>query len=331
MKKGYQVVGIGNALVDILGHVGDEFLEEYQVSKGVMQLVDRDRASELSRPLGTTAAVCGGSAANTIAGLAQLGHETAYVGKVKCDALGELFSNDIRSLNVSYETTLAAAENPFETGRCIVLVTPDGERSMNTYLGASEFLSPADIDAALVGDTDWLYLEGYRFDGADSQRAFVEAVNVCKNAGGRVALTLSDPFCVERHRDAFRSLIAGNLDILFCNRQELLSMYQTAELKEALTASATELGIVACTLSESGAVVACGSERIRVDAYPADVVDVTGAGDLFAAGFIHGMLEGAELATCARLGCAAASEIVAHVGARPESTLADVFTRLGLR
>ena len=331
MSKRFQVVGIGNALVDMLCHVGDEFLEEYQVAKGVMQLVDRDRAGELSRPIGTAAAVCGGSAANTIAGLAQLGHRTAYVGKVKEDELGILFAKDIRSLNVFFETEPAAKRSPFETGRCIVLVTPDGERSMNTYLGASEFLTPADIDSDILGNADWLYLEGYRFDGPDSQKAFVEAVRECKEAGGRVALTLSDPFCVERHRDAFRSLIAGKLDVLFCNRQELLAMFQTRELDVALAAAASELGVVACTLSENGAIVASGSERCRVDAYPAEVVDVTGAGDMFAAGFLHGMLGGAGLAECARFGCAAASEIVAHIGARPESSLDEVFRRRGLR
>ena len=330
MNKRFQVVGIGNALVDILGHVGDEFLSEYHVAKGVMQLVDQDRASQLSVPLGTTTAVCGGSAANTIAGLAQLGHKTAYVGKVKQDELGELFANDIRSLKVNYETVFATAENPFDTGRCIVLVTPDGERSMNTYLGASEFLSPADIDEDIVSDSEWLYLEGYRFDGPDSQQAFVEAVHASKNAGGRVSLTLSDPYCVERHREAFHSLIAGKLDILFCNRSELLSMYQTAELNVALKAASAESGIVACTLSHEGAIIAKGSERFRVEAFPAEVVDATGAGDLFAAGFLHGMLEGEDLVACARFGCAAASENITHIGARPASNLVDIFVRRGL-
>ncbi|MDE0305724.1 MAG: adenosine kinase [Albidovulum sp.] len=330
MKKRFQVVGIGNALVDMLCHVDENFLEDYRVAKGVMQLIDLDRASELSGPLRTATAVCGGSAANTIAGLAQLGHKTAYVGKVKKDRLGCLFSEDIRSLKVTFETELAAAENKFETGRCIVLVTPDGERSMNTYLGASEYLAPSDIDADILGNSEWLYLEGYRFDGPDSQKAFVDAVHECKKAGGRVALTLSDPFCVERHREAFRSLLSSGLDILFCNRQELLSLYQTQELDIALDASASEAGIVACTLSENGATIARGNERFRVEAYNVDVVDVTGAGDLFAAGFLHGVLNCVDLAACARFGCAAASEIVAHIGARPESNLDDVFRLRGL-
>ena len=330
MAKRMQAVGIGNALVDMLGHVDDEFLEQYRIEKGMMQLIDRPRASELTGPLGTTTAVCGGSAANTIAGLAQLGHATAYVGKVKEDALGVLFAEDIRSLNIAYETELDSACKPYGTGRCIVLVTPDGERSMNTYLGASEFLTPEDIDAGLIGDSEWLYLEGYRFDGPESQRAFLAAVRACKRAGGRVALTLSDPFCVDRHREAFRSLLREELDILFCNRQELLSMYQTSDLDRALADSASESRIVACTLAENGAIVACGRERRRVDAFPTKVVDATGAGDLFAAGFIHGVLEGRELAACARLGCAAASEVVAHIGARPESSLGDAFRRRGL-
>ena len=232
--KRYDVVGVGNALVDVLSHCDDSFLDANGVEKGIMTLIDTDRAKELYGAMGPAQEVSGGSAANTIAGIAMLGGKTAYVGKVRDDQLGQIFAHDIRAIGADFET-FGPASDELETGRCMVLVSPDGERSMSTYLGMSESLGPDDIDTAMMGDTNWLYLEGYRFDGAQSVAAFDKAIAACKTGGGKVSITLSDPFCVDRHRDAFRALIANHTSLLFANEHELMSLYQTEELDEALT------------------------------------------------------------------------------------------------
>ncbi|HSG55962.1 MAG TPA: adenosine kinase, partial [Paracoccaceae bacterium] len=223
--KTYQIVGIGNAMVDVLARANDAFLAEAGIEKGIMQLIDMDRAVDLYSRIGPAKEISGGSAANTIAGVAHLGGRTAYVGKVKDDQLGAIFAHDLRAQGAVYETAFAPKDAPQETGRCIVVVTPDGERSMNTYLGVTEFLEPSDIDPAMMAEAEWIYLEGYRFDGPESHAAFAKAIEACKGAGGRVSLTLSDPFCVSRHRDAFRSMIQSDVDLLFCNRAEIMSMY----------------------------------------------------------------------------------------------------------
>lgn len=329
MKK-YQVVGIGNAMVDVLSETTDRFLAENGVEKGIMQLTDKARGVALYDLIGPAKEISGGSAANTIAGIAHLGGKTAYVGKVKDDQLGEIFAHDLRAQGAVYETPLAPKSHEAETGRCIVLVTPDGERSMNTYLGVTEFLSPDDIDAGQMADADWIYLEGYRFDGPASVEAFDKAITACKSAGGRVSLTLSDPFCVDRHRAAFRALIQNHVDLLFCNRAEMLSMYETGDFDAALTQAAGEVGIVACTDGEDGAHVLSGGQRWLVPATPVDIVDATGAGDLFAGAFLWGLTNGHDLEICGRMGCVAASEVITHIGARSKANLKDLFAAQGL-
>ncbi len=329
MKK-YQVVGIGNAMVDILAHVEDDFLVAHGVEKGIMQLIDTERAAELYGVMGPAMEISGGSAANTIAGLAALGMKTAYVSKVKNDQLGGIFSHDIKAQGADFDTPLAASDHPAETGCCMVLVTPDGERSMNTYLGVSEFLSPDDIDVGIMADAEWIYLEGYRFDGPESHAAFAKAITACKGAGGKVSLTLSDPFCVERHRDAFLEMIRADVDLLFCNEHELMSLYQTDDLSIAMTLGAADVDILACTVGERGAYVVQNDKEVHAPAAALHVEDATGAGDLFAAGFLYGLTAGRDMLTCGRMGCVAAGEIIGHIGARPEADLMDLFTGEGL-
>jgi sugar/nucleoside kinase (ribokinase family) len=329
MKK-FQIVGIGNAMVDVLTRGDELFLAEAGIEKGIMQLIDMDRAVSLYGAIGPAKEISGGSAANTIAGIAHLGGRTAYVGKVKDDQLGAIFAHDLRAQGAVYETSLAPKSAEQETGRCIVIVTPDGERSMNTYLGVTEFLEPSDIDPAMMADAEWIYLEGYRFDGPDSHAAFAKAINACKGHGGRVSLTLSDPFCVERHRDAFRMMIREDVDLLFCNRAEILSMYRTDDFEAALAAAALEVEIVACTDSEKGAHILSRGKRWDVPAIPTDIVDATGAGDLFAGAFLWGLTNGHDLEACGRMGCVAASEVISHIGARPEANLKALFAKHGL-
>lgn len=330
MTKKYNVVGIGNAMVDILTTEKDAFLAEQGIEKGIMQLIDMDRAVALYDRIGPAIEISGGSAANTIAGIAHLGGKTAYVGKVKDDQLGHIFAHDLRAQGADYDTKLAPGDHAKETGRCIVVVTPDGERSMNTYLGVTEHLEPSDIDEEQMAQADWIYLEGYRFDGPESHEAFARAIAACKGGGGRVSLTLSDPFCVERHRDAFRRMIVGDVDLLFCNRAELLSMYQTDDFDAALTLAAAEVDILACTDGEDGAHVLSGQQRWHAPAMPVDVVDATGAGDMFAAGFLWAITSGHDLDRAGRMGCVAAGEIVTHIGARAETDLRALFVREGL-
>lgn len=330
MTKQYQVVGIGNAMVDILSHCDDAFLAQNGIDKGIMQLIDMTRAQSLYSRIGPAEEISGGSAANTIAGIAHLGGRTAYVGKVKDDQLGDIFAHDLRAQGADYDTARAPRIFEEETGRCIVLVTPDGERSMNTYLGVTEFLHPSDIDETLMADAEWVYLEGYRFDGEESHEAFAKAIRAAKSAGGKIALTLSDPFCIERHRDAFRTMVQNDIDLLFANRAEMLSMYRTDDFEAALTQAATEVEIIAATESEHGAHILSGGQRWHAAAIPTDIKDATGAGDLFAGAFLWGLTHGHDLHTCGNMGCVAASEIISHIGARPQADLKQLFQTHGL-
>ena len=329
MKK-FQVVGIGNAMVDVLARADDSFLAQAGIQKGIMQLIDMDRAVELYGLIGPAREVSGGSAANTIAGIAHLGGRTAYVGKVKDDQLGTIFAHDMRAQGAVYETAFAPKDAVDETGRCLVIVTPDGERSMNTYLGVTEFLTVADIDEAQMAQAEWIYLEGYRFDGPESHAAFAKAIVACKAAGGRVSLTLSDPFCVNRHREAFRSMIAADVDLLFCNRAEMLSMYETDDFDAALALAAAEVAVVACTDSANGAYILSGPDRWHVPADPVQIVDATGAGDLFAGAFLWALAENYSLPDCGRIGNIAAGEVIGHIGARPEQDLKELIAKAGV-
>ncbi|MGV6812753.1 MAG: adenosine kinase [Brevirhabdus sp.] len=330
MTKKYQVVGIGNAMVDILATEEDAFLAAHGIEKGIMQLIDMDRAVALYDKIGLATEISGGSAANTIAGIAHLGGATAYVGKVKDDQLGHIFAHDLRAQGADYDTALAPKDHAQETGRCIVIVTPDGERSMNTYLGVTEHLEPADIDETQMAQAEWIYLEGYRFDGPESHEAFAKAIKACKGAGGRVSITLSDPFCIERHREAFRAMIVNDVDLLFCNRAEMLSMYQTDDFDGALAQAASEVAIVACTDSENGAHILADGQRWHAPALPVQIVDATGAGDMFAAGFLWGITHGYGYEIAGRMGCIAAAEIITHIGARAETDLKEWFAREGV-
>lgn len=328
--KRFDVVGVGNALVDILSHCEDRFLTDAGVEKGIMQLVDMGRAAELYGRMGPAQEISGGSAANTIAGLAMLGARTAYVGKVKDDQLGAIFAHDLRAQGAVFATPLAPKDAGHETGRCMVLVTPDGERSMSTYLGVSETLGPDDVDPEMCAAADWLYLEGYRFDGAASVAAFDKAIRAAKGAGGRVSITLSDPFCVNRHREAFRALIAAHTDLLFANEHELMALYETDDLEDAMRLVAADVEIAAVTVGARGAHVVTPAGRLHVPTAATKVVDATGAGDLFAAGFLAGLAQGRDLAVCASMGCVAAGEVIGHVGARPEADLAALMRERGL-
>ncbi len=328
--KEFNVVGIGNAMVDVLAQCDEDFLGQHGIDKGIMQLIDMDRAVSLYDQIGPAQEISGGSAANTIAGVAHLGGKTAYVGKVKDDQLGQIFAHDLRAQGAVYETTFAPQSHADETGRCIVLVTPDGERSMNTYLGVTEHLSPDDIDEAQIAAAEWIYLEGYRFDGPESHEAFAKAIAAAKAAGGKVALTLSDPFCVERHRDAFRTLIADHVDLLFANRAEIMSMYQTDDFEDALARGGADVEILACTDSEKGAHILMNGDRWHAPAVPTEIVDATGAGDLFAGAFLWGITHGHTPETAGRMGCVAASEVISHIGARAEANLNNLFKTHGL-
>ncbi len=332
MTKKYQVVGIGNALVDVLTHCEDGFLVDHGVQKSIMQLIDMERAVKLYGEVGLATEMSGGSAANTIAGFAHLGGRTAYVGKVRDDQLGAIFAHDLRAQGATYETPLAPANAEAETGRCIVLVTPDGERSMNTYLGVTEHLAASDIDAAQVADADWIFLEGYRFDGPESHEAFAKAITACKGAGGRVSITLSDPFCINRHREAFANMLRDDIDLLFANRVEIETMYEDADsFDAALNAAAREVEVVVCTEGSQGCHVLANGQRWHLPAIPTQVVDATGAGDLFAGAFLWGMAEGHDYETCARMGNIAASEVISHLGARVEADLKALFRAHGLQ
>lgn len=326
----YDVVGIGNAMVDILSRCEEGFLHAAGIEKGIMQLIDMPRAVDLYARVGPAKEISGGSAANTIAVIAALGGKTAYVGKVKNDQLGQIFVHDMRAQGATFDTPLSPADARDETGRCIVLVTPDGERSLNTYLGVSEHLGPEDIDVDQISASKMIYLEGYRFDGPDSRAAFAKANEAAKAAGAMVSLTLSDPFCVERHRDAFRRMIKDDVDLLFCNRAEILAMYQTDDYDAAMLQAASEVSILACTDGEHGAHVLAGGNRWHAPADDVEVVDGTGAGDAFAGAFLWGHTNGQSLETSLQMACIAGSEMISHIGARPEADLKALYSARGL-
>ena len=317
------VVGMGNALVDVLTQAGEDFLAAQGLIKGAMQLVDEPRARQLHAAMGSAVEVSGGSAANTIVGVASFGGRAHYVGKVRDDRLGEVFSHDLRTVGVGYSTPVATSGPP--TGRCLIVVTPDAQRTLTTYLGASSQLGPADVDRDLIARAGILYLEGYLFDPPEAQRAFRAAAEIAHAAGRRVALTLSDPFCVGRHRAAFLELVERHVDILFANEAEICSLYTAPDFDGALQRVRRHCAVAALTRSERGSVVVAGDEVHLIDAHEVKaVVDTTGAGDLYAAGFMVGLSRGLDLAICGRLGSLAAGEVISHVGARPQAPLVDL-------
>lgn len=328
-EKTIDVVGIGNAIVDIIARCDDAFLSKRNLDKGFMRLIDSAEAAELYEEMGPATERSGGSVANSIAGLAALGAKCGFIGRVAADQFGGIFRHDIRSLGISYETEPAIDGAP--TARCLILVTPDGERTMNTFLGASVDLTASDIDAELIGAAKFVYLEGYLFDKDAAKSAFREAAKLAKEAGAKVALSLSDPFCVDRHRDDFRELVKHGADIVFANENEITSLYETNTFLEAADAALQDCEMAVLTRSADGSLIVGGGETIEIRAEPvSEVMDATGAGDLYAAGFLFGLSRGMPIADCGRLGSIAAAEAISHIGARPEANLVELAKARGI-
>ena len=326
----YDVLGIGNAIFDVLVKTDEGFLAKHGMTKGGMALIDEARAAAIYRDMGPATEMSGGSAANTFVGLASFGARSVYVGKVRDDQIGRLYSHDIRAAGVTFETK-PAADGP-ATGCSYILVTPDGERTMNTFLGAAQELTPADIDEAQVAAASVIYLEGYLWDPKSAKDAFVKAATIAHGAGRQVALTLSDAFCVDRYRGEFVDLMrGGTVDLVFANEAELHSLYQTSDFDTALTQLRADVKLGVVTRSAKGCVVASKDGIAMVPAFPIrEMVDTTGAGDLFAAGFLFGLVRGTSHEVAGRLGALAAAEIIQHIGARPQVSLKELAQQHGL-
>ena len=326
----YDVLGIGNAIFDVLGRTDEKLLADHGMAKGSMSLIDEARAAAIYRDMGPATEMSGGSAANTIVGIANLGARAAYVGKVKDDQIGKLYTHDIRAAGVAYETR-AAASGP-ATGCSYILVTPDGERTMNTYLGAAQDLTVADIEPSQIEASRIVYLEGYLWDPKNAKEAFVKAATIAHGAGRQVALTLSDAFCVDRYRDEFLDLMRkGTVDMIFANESELHALYQTSDFDTALKQLRADVKLGVVTRSEKGCVVASTDGVVAVPAFPVkEMVDTTGAGDLFAAGFLFGLVRNAGHVKAGRLGALAAAEVIQHIGARPMVSLKELAEQHGL-
>ena len=329
------VVCLGSSLVDVLAQTDDETLSRLGLIKGTMDLIDLQRADEIYAEMGQAVEVSGGAAANTAAGVAALGGKSGFIGKVADDAFGEIFTHDMRALGVRYQPTpVPAAAGKLEaqgTGRCLVLVTPDHERTLNTHLGAATTLAPADIDGPMVASASVLYIEGYLFDAPQGPEAVREAIRIAHEAGASVALSLADPLCVERHRREFLDLLVDELDLVLCNEEEALGLFNTPSLDDAIEAFDETGLLVAVTLGAKGSVVISPGEISRVDAVsPEQVVDTTGAGDLFAAGFLYALTHGRSPELAAQLGGLCASEVISHMGPRPQVDLAQLAREAGL-
>ncbi|MFY9287093.1 MAG: adenosine kinase [Alphaproteobacteria bacterium] len=336
----YDVCAIGNALVDVIADATEDFLRDHKIVKGGMTLIDTERAGLLYDVIGPTMQMSGGSAANTVAGVASLGGRPAYMGKVKADQLGAIFRHDMHAHGV-YFATPPVAERRVEireveqerrkgapTGRCLILVTPDAQRSMNTYLGAAVEFGPDDVQIDVIKDSQITYLEGYLFDPPEAKKAFYVAAKAAHGAGRQLSLTLSDSFCVERYRSEFLELIKNEVDVLFANQHELMALYQTQDLDQALAQVRTHCKIAVTTRSEKGAIIIAGQEAIEVAAAPVSkVVDTTGAGDLYAAGFLFGLTHGKNLRESGEIGALAAAEVISHYGPRPQKKLKDLLQK----
>ena len=325
----YGLVAIGNALVDLLAHASEEYIArqdaEHGMKKGSMNLVDNKRALDLYSYMREPTKMPGGSAGNTMACFASFGGKGGYIGKVADDEIGKAFSTSLQEMGVYYNTAALADGN---TGRCMILVTPDGERTMNTFLGAAIELTPADIEEELIKNAQVTYLEGYLYDPPQAMEAFIKAARIAHEAGQQVSLTLSDPFCVDRHREAFKELVQDHVDILFANEDELKSLYETEDLEAALEIIKNKCAISATTRSEKGSVIINSGRRYDIEAEQGvDVIDSTGAGDAYAAGFLYGFTEGMDMEACGRLGSIAAAEVITRIGPRPSVSLADLANK----
>jgi sugar/nucleoside kinase (ribokinase family) len=319
----FDVIGIGNAIVDIIGRCDEAYLAKIDAAKGSMRLVGADDVKKIYTTMGPAMEISGGSAANTIAGVASFGGKAAFIGTVADDEFGKIFTHDIHSIGVTFDTQPIANGAP--TSRSLILVTPDGERTMNTFLGISTSLNETQLNHQLIEESEILYLEGYLFDEPQAKQAFRSALKTAKKANRKVALTLSDGFCVDRHRDEFIELIRAGIDILFANESEIKSLYQTESFDLAAKTVSNDVRLAALTRSEKGSVIFADGKSIEIasEKIPA-VVDTTGAGDLYAAGFLFGYSKGFELPVCGRLASLAAAEIIGHIGARPEVSLAEL-------
>ncbi len=325
--KPYQIAGIGNAIVDVIATVDDQFLARMGIRKGIMQLIERDRAEVLYHAMKDQAEASGGSVANTLAGAGGLGLRAAFVGRVNDDALGRFYAADSGADFVN--PPVPGGELP--TSRSMIFVTPDGERSMNTYLGISAELGPEDVSAEVMAASDIVFLEGYLFDKDKGKQAFLKAARSCRSAGGRAGIALSDPFCVDRHRTDFRALVAQEMDYVIGNEQEWVSLYQANDLDDALAQAVRECDLVVCTRSGDAVWIFERGTRFEIPVTRVVPVDATGAGDQFAAGFLYGLATGCDIATAGRMGVIAASEVIGHIGARPKTDLKMAFQRAGLR
>ncbi|KUO60353.1 MAG: carbohydrate kinase [Alphaproteobacteria bacterium BRH_c36] len=325
----YDVIGIGNAIVDIIGRCDDDFLTKHDAPKGHMRLVDAPTIAALYGDMGPAVEISGGSAANTLVGVSSFGGNGAFIGKVADDEFGKIFAHDIRAAGVTFNSKAVNGKDP--TSRSLILVTPDGERTMNTFLGISTDIDDGEVDPDAIAAAKIVYLEGYLFDRPDAKAAFRQAVKIAKSAGRRVALTLSDGFCVDRHRGEFIELIRDGIDILLANEDEIISLYETADFEEAARRTMADTELAALTRSALGSTIISQGERIEIPVDPVSKVeDSTGAGDLYAAGFLYGIATGKDLATAGRLGSIAAAEVISHVGARPELNLAELARQKGV-
>lgn len=329
MTDRYQVVGIGNAIVDVLAQTDDTALDLMGIRKGIMQLVERERGEMLYAAMKDRTEAPGGSVGNTIAGLGNLGLSAAFIGRVRDDALGRFFARSLTAEGTGFPNPPVAGAG-LPTSRSMIFVTPDGERSMNTYLGISADLGPEDVAEGVAGQTDYLFLEGYLFDKDQGKAAFLKAARACHAGGGKAGIALSDPFCVDRHRDDFRRLVRDEMDYVIGNQQEWTSLYQTGDLEAALAQARAECPVVVCTRSGADVILLRGEERADVPVHRVVPVDATGAGDQFAAGFLYGLATGQGLKTAGRMGCIAAAEVISHFGARPETDVKALFRAEGL-
>ena len=328
MKK-YQIIGIGNAVVDVISQSDDAFLQRMGIEKGIMQLIDRDRAELLYDEMQNRTQSAGGAVANTLAGLGALGLRTGFVGRVNDDALGQFYADAMIKGGTDFlNPPIKDGELP--TSRSMIFVSADGERSMNTYLGISAELGPEDIPAQAAEDAETVFLEGYLFDKDKGKDAFVHLSRICRKAGGTAGISISDPFCVERHRSDFLSLITNELDYVIGNEAEVKSLFETDDLEEALEKTAAICDLVVCTRAGDGVSVIHNGQRIDVTVTPVVPVDATGAGDQFAAGFLYGLLSGHDTETCCKMGSVAAAEVISHIGPRPQQDVKALFAEKGL-
>lgn len=330
MTQTYDLVGIGNAVVDVISHADDSFLDNMGIQKGIMQLIERERAEILYGAMKERVQTPGGSVANSVAGVGSLGLKTAFLGKVKNDALGLFYIEGMTAEGIGFPNPPVSGDDIAPTTRSMIFVSSDGERSMNTYLGAGADFDEGDVDTSVAGDTRFLFLEGYLYDKPEGKRAFTAAAQACHKGGGKAGISLSDPFCVDRHRDDFRRLITDEMDITLGNEEEWLSLYQTDDLDTAMSQAAEVCETVVCTRSGDPVILMQNGARVEVPVTRITPVDATGAGDQFAAGFLYGQATGQTLEVSGKMGVAAAAEVIAHIGPRPKRALREVFTERGL-